>query len=82
MQAKLREPLSGPVEVLLKQADNTTWPTIRILLQEAKSAFSGSAAAISGFDMDEQTKAKIDASLEKYVRRMVEDKILLYAIDI
>ncbi|CAB4272397.1 unnamed protein product [Prunus armeniaca] len=73
-EAKLRELLSGPVEVLLKQADNTTWPTIRILLQEAKSAFSGSAAAISGFDMDEQTKAKIDASLEKYVRRMVEDK--------
>ncbi|PQQ13829.1 hypothetical protein Pyn_29958 [Prunus yedoensis var. nudiflora] len=75
MQEKLRELLSGPVEALLKQTDNTTWPTIRKLLQEAhESAFSGSAAAISGFRMDEQTKAKIDARLEKYVRRMVEDK--------
>ncbi|XP_021827160.1 protein ROOT HAIR DEFECTIVE 3 homolog 1-like isoform X2 [Prunus avium] len=74
-EANLRELLSGPVEALLKQANNMTWPTIRRRLREAhESAFSGSAAAISGFDMDEQTKAKIDASLEKYVRRMVEDK--------
>lgn len=70
-EASLRELLSGPVEALLKQADDKTWPTIRKLLQKAKSAF---AAAISGFDMDEQTKAKIDASLEKYARRVVEDK--------
>lgn len=74
MQAKLRELLSGPVEALLKQANNMTWPTIRRRLREAESAFSGSAAAISGFEMDEQTKAKIDANLEKYVRRIVEDK--------
>ncbi|KAL6285486.1 hypothetical protein ACE6H2_009876 [Prunus campanulata] len=74
-EAKLRELLSGPVEALLKQANNMTWPTIRRRLREAhESAFSGSAAAISGFDMDEQTKAKIDASLEKYVRRMVDAK--------
>ncbi|KAL6285483.1 hypothetical protein ACE6H2_009873 [Prunus campanulata] len=74
-EAKLRELLSGPVEALLKQANNMTWPTIRRRLQEAhESAFSGSAAAISGFDMDEQTKAKIDASLEKYVKRMVDAK--------
>ncbi|ONI15561.1 hypothetical protein PRUPE_3G049700 [Prunus persica] len=73
-EAKLRELLSGPVEALLKQANNMTWPTIRRRLREAESAFSGSAAAISGFEMDEQTKAKIDANLEKYVRRIVEDK--------
>ncbi|XP_021827159.1 protein ROOT HAIR DEFECTIVE 3 homolog 1-like isoform X1 [Prunus avium] len=74
-EANLRELLSGPVEALLKQANNMTWPTIRRRLREAhESAFSGSAAAISGFDMDEQTKAKIDASLEKYVRRMVDAK--------
>ncbi|KAI5336832.1 hypothetical protein L3X38_016101 [Prunus dulcis] len=73
-EAKLRELLSGPVEALLKQANNMTWPTIRRRLREAESAFSGSAAAISGYEMDEQTKAKIDANLEKYVRRMVEDK--------
>ncbi|KAL6285484.1 hypothetical protein ACE6H2_009874 [Prunus campanulata] len=74
-EANLWELLSGPVEALLKQANNMTWPTIRRRLREAhESAFSGSAAEISGFDMDEQTKAKIDASLEKYVRRMVEDK--------
>ncbi|XP_016648893.1 PREDICTED: protein ROOT HAIR DEFECTIVE 3 homolog 1-like [Prunus mume] len=73
-EAKLRELLSGPVEVLLKQANNMTWPTIRSRLREAESDFSGRAVAISGFDMDEQTKAKINASLEKYVRRMVEDK--------
>ncbi|PQQ04604.1 protein ROOT HAIR DEFECTIVE 3 homolog 1-like [Prunus yedoensis var. nudiflora] len=76
-EANLWELLSGPVEALLKQANNMTWPTIRRRLREAhESAFSGSAAEISGFDMDEQTKAKIDASLEKYVRRMVEDKAM------
>ncbi|XP_021827145.1 protein ROOT HAIR DEFECTIVE 3-like [Prunus avium] len=73
-EAKLRGLLSGPVEVLLKQANNKTWPTIRRRLREAELAFCRSAVEISGFDMDEQTKAKIDASLEKYVRRMVDAK--------
>ncbi|XP_021827157.1 protein ROOT HAIR DEFECTIVE 3-like isoform X1 [Prunus avium] len=72
---KLEELLLGPVKALLEKASNETWPTIRTLLQlETESVSSGSWNAHRGFDMDEQTKAKIHASLEEHGRGVVEAK--------
>ncbi|XP_007024515.2 PREDICTED: protein ROOT HAIR DEFECTIVE 3 [Theobroma cacao] len=74
-EAKLNEALSGPVEALLDGASNETWPAIRKLLQrETESAISGLSGALSGFDMDEQTKDKMLTSLEDYARGVVEAK--------
>ena len=75
LQAKLNEALSGPVEALLDGATNDTWPSIRKLLQrETESAVSGLSSALTGFDMDEQTKDKMLMSLEDYARGVVEAK--------
>lgn len=75
MQAKLKEALSGPVEALLDGANSETWPAIRKLFKhETDSAVSGFSSALSGFDMDKQTKDKILASLEAYARGVVEAK--------
>ncbi|XVF74389.1 hypothetical protein PTKIN_Ptkin13bG0106800 [Pterospermum kingtungense] len=74
-EAKLNEALSGPVEALLDGANNETWSSIRKLLQrETESAVSGLSNALSGFDMDEQTKKKMLTSLEDYARGVVEAK--------
>ncbi|OMO49314.1 Root hair defective 3 GTP-binding protein [Corchorus olitorius] len=74
-EAKLNEALSAPIEVLLDGANNETWPAIRKLLQrETASAVSGLSSALSGFDMDEQTKDKMLTSLEDYARGVVETK--------
>lgn len=75
LQAKLNEALSGPVEALLDGANNETWSAIKkLLLREAESAVSGLSSALSGFDMDEQTKEKMLMSLENYARGVVEAK--------
>ena len=75
LQVKLNEVLSGPVEALLDGATNETWPSIRKLLwRETESAVSGLSSALSGFDMDEQTKDKMLTSLEDYARGVVEAK--------
>lgn len=75
LQAKLKEALSGPVEALLDGASNETWPAIRKLLRrETEAAVSGLSGALSGFDMDEQTKDKMLATIEDYARGMVEAK--------
>lgn len=75
LQGKLNEGLSGPVEALLDGASNETWPAIRVLLlRETESAILGLSSALSGFDMDEQTKDKMLASLENYARGVVEAK--------
>ncbi|WJZ94374.1 hypothetical protein VitviT2T_013242 [Vitis vinifera] len=74
-EGKLNEGLSGPVEALLDGASNETWPAIRVLLlRETESAILGLSSALSGFDMDEQTKDKMLASLENYARGVVEAK--------
>ncbi|XWS18861.1 hypothetical protein CRYUN_Cryun32bG0081400 [Craigia yunnanensis] len=74
-EVKLNEALSGPVEALLDGATNETWPSIRNLLRrETESAVSGLSSALSGFDMDEQTKDKMLTSLEDYARGVVETK--------
>lgn len=75
LQRKLNEGLSGPVEALLDGGNSETWPAIRVLLlRETESAILGLSSALSGFDMDEQTKDKMLSSLEKYARGVVEAK--------
>ncbi|TXG68531.1 hypothetical protein EZV62_003466 [Acer yangbiense] len=74
-ESKLNEALSGPVEALLDGASSETWPAIRKLHQcETESAVSGLSDALSGFEMDEETKQKMLASLENYARGVVEAK--------
>ncbi|OMO70752.1 Root hair defective 3 GTP-binding protein [Corchorus capsularis] len=74
-EAKLNEALSAPIEALLDGANNETWPAIRKLLQrETASAVSGLSSALSGFDMDEQTKDKMLTGLQDYARGVVETK--------
>ncbi|XP_022715165.1 protein ROOT HAIR DEFECTIVE 3-like [Durio zibethinus] len=74
-EAKLNNALSGPVEALLDGANNETWPAIKKLLQrETESAVSGLSNALSGFDMNEQTKEKMLMSLQDYARGVVEAK--------
>lgn len=75
LQAKLKEALSGPVEALLDGASSDTWPAIRKLFRrETEAAVSGLSGALSGFDMDEQSKDKMLASIENYARGVVEAK--------
>ncbi|KAK8584866.1 hypothetical protein V6N13_138811 [Hibiscus sabdariffa] len=74
-EAKLNEALAGPVEALLDGANNETWPSIKKLLQrETESAVSGLSNALSGFDMDAETKEKMLSSLQDYARGVVEAK--------
>lgn len=75
LQKKLSEALSGPVEALLDGASDDTWPAIRTLLRrEMESAVSGLSSALSGFDLDEQTKSKMLTGLEDYAKGVVEAK--------
>ncbi|KAF7843484.1 protein ROOT HAIR DEFECTIVE 3-like [Senna tora] len=72
-EEKLKEALSGPVEALLDGANSDTWPTIRKLLKrEAESAVSGFSDALSGYDMDEETRQNMITHLEDYARGVVE----------
>lgn len=74
-QATLKEALAGPVEALLDEANKETWPSIRKILQrETESAVSGLSNALSSFDMYEETKNDILASLRDYARGVVEAK--------
>uniref|UniRef100_A0A6N2N2C5 GB1/RHD3-type G domain-containing protein n=1 Tax=Salix viminalis TaxID=40686 RepID=A0A6N2N2C5_SALVM len=74
-EAKLNEALSGPVEALLDGANSGTWAAIKKLLRhETALAVAGFSNAISGFDMDGQSKDKLIASLENYARGVVEAK--------
>ncbi|ESW07547.1 hypothetical protein PHAVU_010G139100 [Phaseolus vulgaris] len=74
-EEKLKHALSGPVEALLDGASSDTWSSIRNLLtRETVSAVSGFSAALTGFDMDEETRLKMLKSLEDYARGLVEGK--------
>lgn len=74
-ETKLNEALAGPVEALLDGAGDDTWPTIRKLLQrETDTAVSGFAAALSGFEMDEESKDNMVLRLKDYARGVVEAK--------
>ncbi|XP_039049489.1 protein ROOT HAIR DEFECTIVE 3-like isoform X3 [Hibiscus syriacus] len=74
-EAKLNEAIAGPVEALLDGANNDTWPSIKKLLQrETESAVSGLSSALSGFDIDAETKEKMLSSIQDYARGVVEAK--------
>ncbi|KAL3720855.1 hypothetical protein ACJRO7_005632 [Eucalyptus globulus] len=74
-EAKLNEALSGPVEALLEGANNETWSAIRKLLsRETESAVTGLSGALSGFDLDEQSKEKMLLAIRDTARGMVEAK--------
>ncbi|KAI9109573.1 hypothetical protein K1719_019627 [Acacia pycnantha] len=74
-QEKLKDDLSGPIEELLDGANSDTWPAIRNLLKrETESAVSSFSTALSGFDMDEQTRRNMITSLEDYAKGVVEAK--------
>ncbi|KAH0927299.1 hypothetical protein HID58_019555 [Brassica napus] len=74
-QSKLNVALSGPVEALLDGANDETWPAIRKLLKrEAELAVYGLSDALSGFDMDKETRNKMLTDLENYARGIVETK--------
>ncbi|KAG5619278.1 hypothetical protein H5410_019102, partial [Solanum commersonii] len=74
-ETKLNEALAGPVEALLDGAGDDTWPAIRKLLQrETDTAVSGFAAALSGFEMDEESRDNMVSRLKDYARGVVEAK--------
>ncbi|THG11336.1 hypothetical protein TEA_004299 [Camellia sinensis var. sinensis] len=74
-EKKLNEALLGPVDALLDGAGDDTWPAIRKLLRrETESAVFGLSAALSSFDMDEQTKDKMLNSLKDFARGIIESK--------
>lgn len=74
-ETKLNEALAGPVEALLDGAGDDTWPAIRKLLQrETETTVSGFAAALSGFEMDEESRDNMVLRLKDYARGVVEAK--------
>ncbi|KAK4349858.1 hypothetical protein RND71_029171 [Anisodus tanguticus] len=74
-ETKLNEALAGPVEALLDGAGDDTWPAIRKLLQrETDTAVSGFTAALSGFEMDEESRDNMVFRLKDYARGVVEAK--------
>ncbi|CAM8920411.1 unnamed protein product [Rhodiola kirilowii] len=74
-ETKLNEALSGPIEALLDEAGEGTWPAIRKLLkQETELAVFGLSSALEGFDMDEISKGKMLAKLNTYAHSLVELK--------
>lgn len=71
----MNEALAGPVEALLDGAGDDTWPAIRKLLQrEIDTAVTGFAAALSGFEMDEESRDNMVLRLKDYARGVVEAK--------
>ncbi|XP_055819921.1 protein ROOT HAIR DEFECTIVE 3-like [Solanum dulcamara] len=74
-ETKLNDALAGSVEGLLDGADDDTWPAMRKLLQRVTdTALSGFSAALSGFEMDEQTRDSMVLRLKDYARGIVEAK--------
>ena len=56
-------------------ANDETWPSIRKLLRrETQSAISGLASDLSGFELDDETRAKMLARIENHANGIVEGK--------
>nr|GEV60259.1 protein root hair defective 3-like [Tanacetum cinerariifolium] len=74
-ESKLKDALYGPVEALLEGAAEDTWPAIRKLLRnETKMAVFEFTDALSGYEMDEDTKKNHTSTLENYAIDVVEGK--------
>ncbi|KAK4789742.1 hypothetical protein SAY86_017046 [Trapa natans] len=75
-ETKLDESLSGSLEALLDEANDQTWPAIRKLIQcETEYAVSEFSSAVSGFELDEQTKEKMIGHLRDHARGVIEAKV-------
>lgn len=74
-EKKLNDALSAPVEALLDEANDETWPAIRKLLRrETETAVSELSAALSGFELEEAEKEEMLSRLQDYARGVVEAK--------
>ncbi|XP_010256383.1 PREDICTED: protein ROOT HAIR DEFECTIVE 3-like isoform X1 [Nelumbo nucifera] len=72
---QLKGALTGPVNDCLQEADDNTWPTIKLHLErESKSAVEGLTGELDGFDIDDKRKDEMLAHLEDYARGVVEKK--------
>lgn len=72
---KLKEALYGPVEALLQATNNDTWPAIsKLFKRETKTAVLECSAALSGFEMKEESKKDFLSELESHARALVEKK--------
>ncbi|KAK1360271.1 Protein ROOT HAIR DEFECTIVE 3-like [Heracleum sosnowskyi] len=72
---KLNDALSGPIEALLDNAGDDTWPSIKKLLQrESEKAVAGFSTALTAFDIDEEEKDKMLSGLKDHARGVVEGK--------
>lgn len=75
LQKKLNDALSGPIEALLDNAGDDTWPSIKKLLQrESEKAVAGFSTALTAFDIDEEEKDKMLSGLKDHARGVVEEK--------
>ncbi|KAG9132048.1 hypothetical protein Leryth_017822 [Lithospermum erythrorhizon] len=74
-EKKLNEALSGPVEALLDEASDDTWPAIRkLFLRETEAAVSGFSSGLSGYELDEVSREKMILRLRDHARGVVEGK--------
>lgn len=75
LQKKLNDALSAPIEALLDNAGDDTWPSIKKLLQrESERAVSGFSTSLTAFDIDEEEKDKLLLGLKDHARGVVEGK--------
>lgn len=75
VQSKLKEALYGPVEALLQATNDDTWPAIRKLYKrETQTAVTECSAALSGYEMKEDSKKEFLSKLENHGRDIVEKK--------
>ncbi|RWR88943.1 protein ROOT HAIR DEFECTIVE 3 2-like protein isoform X1 [Cinnamomum micranthum f. kanehirae] len=74
-QKQLTKALVEPVESLFDAAGQDTWSSIRKLLRhETEVAVSGFSAALSGFELDQETYDKMVGNLVSFARSVVEKK--------
>ncbi|CAI9300793.1 unnamed protein product [Lactuca saligna] len=74
-ESKLKEALYGPVEALLQATNDDTWPAIRKLhKRETQTAVTECSAALSGYEMKEDSKKEFLSKLENHARDIVEKK--------
>ncbi|KAI5332205.1 hypothetical protein L3X38_022334 [Prunus dulcis] len=72
-ERQLSASLTGPVEALLETGGKDTWGSIRKLLnRETEVAISKFSTAISDFELDKETIAKMLQHLRDYSRNVVE----------
>ncbi|XP_028759325.1 protein ROOT HAIR DEFECTIVE 3 homolog 2-like isoform X1 [Neltuma alba] len=74
-EEQLAKALAEPVESLLEAGGKDTWLSIRKLLKrETEAAISEFLAAISGFELDQESVDRMEQNLRDYARKVVEKK--------